>query len=325
MKNKILNILKESDDFISGQKISDKLNITRAAVWKYINAFKEEGYEIESISRRGYKLISSPDILPYEEIEKYLNTDFIGRDTRYFDSIDSTNKKAKELALDAKEGTVVISEEQIGGKGRLGRTWISPKNKGIWMSIVLKPSIEPSKVSKVTQIGAIAVVKALENMGIKSQIKWPNDILVNGKKICGILTEMSGELNMIDYIIMGIGINVNLDEKDIPNDLKHKATSIKIEEGKYIDRKKLTANILNTFEKYYIDFKKDGELGEIIDILRESSILIGKTVRIITRGETRFGKVIDINKDGELQVEFETGIENIYSGEVSVRGIDGYI
>lgn len=326
MKNEILNILRNyNKDFISGEKISEDLNMTRAGVWKYINMLKQEGYEIESISRRGYKLLSSPDKLFPEELARYLDIDFIGKHIKHFDTIDSTNKKAKELAYESCEGTVVIAEEQTLGKGRIGRDWISPRNKGIWMSIILKPDLEPSKVSKVTQIGAVAVFKALEKMNIRSQIKWPNDILINGKKVSGILTEMSGELNMVDYIIMGIGVNVNLDEIDIPDELKYKATSIKIEEGKELDRKVLTANILGEFEKLYIEFKKQGDITEVIEILKENSALIGKEVRVVNRDKERIGMAVDINENGELVVDFEDGRENIYSGEVSIRGIDGYV
>lgn len=326
MKSKILNILIENNDnFTSGENISQKLGMTRANVWKYINTLKEEGYKIESISRRGYKLLSSPDILRYEEIQEYLDTDFIGRDIRHFTSIDSTNKRAKELACHLDEGTVLIAEEQTLGKGRIGRSWVSPSGKGIWMSIILKPELDLDKVSKLTQIGAVAVFKALENMNIRSQIKWPNDILINGQKVSGILTEMSGELNMIDYIVMGIGVNVNLNESDIPDQLKERATSISIEQAREIDRKKLTAYILNQFEKYYIDFKKDGDISGIIDILKINSVLLGKEVRVINGNKVKIGLAIDINNNGELVVDFEDGRENIYSGEVSVRGMDGYI
>lgn len=320
MKKKVLKILKKNkDDFISGEKISEELSITRAGVWKHINKLKEEGYKIEAISRRGYKLIFSPDILSYEEIEVYLSTKFIGKHWQYFKSIDSTNKKAKENALDLKEGTVLISEEQTGGKGRIGREWISPKGKGIWMSIVLKPGLDPIKVSRITLLGAVSVFKALKNMGINSQIKWPNDILINGKKVAGILTEMSGELNMVDYIVMGIGINVNLDKKDFPKSLKNKATSAKIELGKEINRRKLTAYILNEFEKNYIQFKEDEDIREIIEIIRRNSILIGKEIRVINGKIAKIGKVLDINELGELVVEFEDGIANIISGEISIR------
>ena len=326
MKNKILKVLKNSDDFISGEKLSEEFNMTRSGIWKYMNMLKEDGYDIESIPRKGYRIISSPDILTYEEIEKNLSTDFIGRNIYYYESIDSTNKRAKDIALEEQEGTIIISEEQVDGKGRLGRDWISPKGKGIWMSIILKPEVDPIKVAKITLIGAAAVYKGLNNMNIDSTIKWPNDILIDGKKICGILTEMSCELNMINYVVMGIGINVNLDGNNIPEDLREKATSIKISQKKSVNRKELLANILNEFEELYIPFKDKGNISESIKICRENCALIGKEVKIIKDEKIKIGRALDINEDGQLVIEFKGGVvENVFSGEVSVRGLDGYI
>ena len=326
MKSKTLKILKEnSKNFISGEKISNEIGITRAGVWKHIEALRQEDYEIETVKGKGYRLVRSPDILSYEEIEPYLNTEFIGRNIIHFHSIDSTNKEAKSLASSLEEGSVLISEEQTRGRGRLGREWISPKGKGIWMSIVLKPELEPERLSRITLIGAASIFKALENIGIVSEIKWPNDILISKKKIAGILTEMSGELNMIHHLVMGIGINVNLDIDDIPEGLRHKASSLKIEENREINRQKLTGNILNEFEKYYIEFKKYGSIDSVIEILKSNSALIGKEVRIISGKKERIGLARDINYKGELLVEFEEGIESIDSGEVSIRAINGYI
>lgn len=326
MREKILSMLKEhKDEFISGEMISNKLGISRTAVWKHINNLREEGYEIESMPKNGYKLLNCPDVLTLEEVEEYLNTEFIGRNIYYFDTVDSTNIKAKELAMEVEEGTVVIAEEQTKGKGRLGRDWLSPKGKGIWMSIVLKPQLPPSEVAKLTLIGAAAVSKALEEIGIESYIKWPNDIIVQGKKICGILTEMSCELNMINYVIMGIGINVNLENKDFSKELVDKATSLKEIIGHSVDRKKLLGAILNHFEDLYIPFKNAGDISKVINISKEKSILIGKKIRII-QGETeRTGKALDIDEEGRLIVEYEDGtVDSIFSGEVSIRGLKGY-
>lgn len=260
-----------------------------------------------------------------KEIEDYLETDFIGRDIRYFQSVESTNHLAKEKAPDLKEGTVLLAEEQTLGRGRMGREWISPRGKGIWMTLVLKPQIEPSKVASITQIGAAAVYSGLEKMGIRTKIKWPNDILLNKKKVGGLLTEMSGDLNGVDYVIMGIGLNVNLDKEDFPDTLKHKATSIRIEKGRKIDRKKTIASILNEFEKHYVDFNEDKDLRGVIDILRENSILLGNEIRLIDGSKEKKGIALDINQDGSLLLEFKEGRKSIYSGEVSIRGIDGYI
>ena len=327
MKNEILQILKKNTDyFISGESISEDFNVSRSAVWKHINTLKEEGYEIESQPRKGYKLINSPDILSYGEIEEYLKTEFIGRNIQYFESLPSTNTKAKEIAMEMPEGSIIISEEQTSGKGRLGRNWTSPKGKGIWMSIILKPDLDPAEVAKLTLIGAGAVHEGLMEMGINSNIKWPNDIIIEDKKVCGILTEMSCELNIINYCIMGIGINVNLETGDFPEELKEKATSLRIIKGEEINRKMLLGNILNHFEKLYIPFRYIGDISKSIKISRENSILLGKDVRIIKGNTERTGKALDIDEEGQLVVEMENGnIEKIYSGEVSIRGIDGYV
>lgn len=326
VKKKILKLLKDSDDFLSGEKISEEFGVTRAAIWKSINSLKEDGYEIESISRKGYRLLSTPDILTYEEIKDNLNTKFIGRKIYYHDTIDSTNKMAKIIAHKDVEGVIIVAEEQIEGIGRLGRTWVSPKKKGLYFSIILKPQVAPMEVAKLTLIGAVAVQLALYEVGINSEIKWPNDIVINGKKVCGILTEMSSELNMINHVVMGIGLNVNLEENDIPEDLKHKATSLKIESKAEIDRKKLFAEILNKFEEIYIPFKDDGEITNVIEICRENSAVIGKEVSVINGKNIRFGKAVDINQAGELIVEYEEGkIETVLSGEISIRGREGYI
>ncbi|MGH4124919.1 MAG: biotin--[acetyl-CoA-carboxylase] ligase [Clostridium sp.] len=327
MKEKILKLLKESgNDFISGQKISKDLGVSRAAIWKYINTIKEDGYEIEAISRKGYRIISSPDILTFEEIKDFLSTQYIGKNVIYYDSIGSTNSIAKELAESGEEhGTVIISEKQTTGRGRLGRKWISPKYKGIWMSIILRPNIVTENISQITLIGAAAVQQAILKMGIKTSIKWPNDIVLNSRKVCGILTEMSGEIDHINYLVMGIGINVNLEEKDIPADLKDVATSLIIESGKCIDRKLLLANVLNVFEELYNDFMNEGNVSETMEICRKNSLLLGKEIQLINRGKQVKVKAIDISDSGELVIENQQGIlEYIVSGEVSVRGIYGY-
>ena len=204
MKAKILKLLKESgNDFLSGEKICEELGVSRAAIWKHIKLIKEEGYEIEAISRKGYRIISSPDILTFEEIKDFLSTKYIGKNIIYYDSIGSTNSIAKKLAESGeKHGTVIISEEQTMGRGRLGRSWISPKYKGIWMSIILRPNVVTENISQITLIGAAAVQKAIMKMGIKTSIKWPNDIVLNSRKVCGILTEMSGEIDHINYLVM---------------------------------------------------------------------------------------------------------------------------
>lgn len=328
MKEKILKLLKDNkNQFISGQEISEQLKVSRTAVWKYINALKEEGYEIESVSRKGHMLLSAPNILSYEEISEYLNTQHIGREIFYFDSIDSTNVKAKELANNEKtHGVVVIAEEQTNGRGRLGRSWSSPNRKGIWMSIILKPQIEPQDAVKITQVVAAAVWKALVQIEVRTQIKWPNDIVLNGKKVCGILTEMNGELNRLNYLVVGIGINANANINEFPEEIRNTATSLKAETGHEIERKKLVALILNNFEELYNKLLEDRSIEEAMKICKENSALIGKDVRLIIRGEEKEAKAIDISEEGELIIQDKSGdISKIISGEVSVRGLHGYV
>lgn len=328
MKEQILKLLKDNqNEFISGQEISEQLKVSRTAIWKYVNILKEEGYEIESVSRKGHMLLATPDILNYEEISEYLDTKYIGREIYYFDSINSTNIKAKELAYSSEsEGTVVIAEEQTNGRGRLGRKWSSPNKKGIWMSIVLKPQIEPQEAAKITQVAAAAVWKAINQIGVKTQIKWPNDIVINGKKVCGILTEMSGELNRLNYLVVGIGINANTTISDFPEEINDIATSLRIEIGKEIKRKELIALILNYFEELYNDLKNNGNIYGSIKVCKENSALIGKDVRLTLRGEEKEVRAIDINEEGELIVQDSEGnISKVISGEVSVRGLYGYV
>lgn len=326
MKKKILNILRKSkDEYISGERLSEELGITRAGIWKHIKSLKEAGYVIESISNRGYKLISTPDIIDGEEILPLLTTKYIGRNFIHFDEVDSTNVQCRrECSNNPIEGMVVAAEEQTSGRGRLGRSWISPKGTGIWMSIVLKPNISPMVAPRATLIGAAAVYTALKDMGISVGIKWPNDIVINGKKICGILTEMNAEIERVNYVIMGIGINVNMES--FPDELKEKATSLKNELGNEVDRKKLVANILNNFEVFYEDFKNTGDISRVIEICREGSLLINKEVRVINGNNEVICTVIDIDDEGELIVKHKDGtINRVISGEVSVRGIYGYV
>jgi len=264
--------------------------------------------------------------LTYDEIVEWLYTSYFGSNAYYYDTISSTNFVAYEMASLENESTTVVAECQSSGRGRLGRSWQSPKGKGIWMSIILKPKVNPIHVAKVTLIGAAAVNLALKDIGIDSYIKWPNDIVINGKKVCGILTEMSSELNMINYVIMGIGINVNLNKEDFFKDISKVGTSLKIEADKKVNRKKLLAKVLNRFEELYTPFVEKEDIGETIRICRENSALIGKEVRIICGEEERVGKVLNIRDDGKLAIEYKNGkVENLLSGEVSVRGLHSYV
>lgn len=326
MRNKILEELYiNKGNYISGEVLRTKLGVSRTAIWKHINALKSEGYNIETIPRKGYMLLEMEDKLLPKEIEVLISNNTIGKEIVYFDSIDSTNSYAKKEANKLKDGTVILSEEQLLGRGRRGRNWTSPKGTGIWMSLVLKPNIPPTEGVKMTQIAAAAVCKSIRELtGLNALIKWPNDIVINGKKICGILTEMAGELNEVNYIVVGIGINVNTD--GFSSELKKKATSLFIEGGRKIDRRELVVNILKNFEALYNIYIKDLDLNETLAIVKNYSAILGKEIKIIQGNLEKKARAIDINDEGLLLVQMDDGSEQlISSGEVSIRGKNGYI
>lgn len=325
MKNIVLEYLKESKDYVSGENISKELNVSRTAVWKNINKLKELGYNIESSSKKGYKLVECPDILTKGEIAPLLKTSYIGQDIIYYEEIGSTNDELISLAKSGgKEGLVVLSDLQTKGKGRLQRSWFSTKGKNIYMSILIRPVLPPYMVPGITQVAALSVAAGLNMLkGLDFSIKWPNDIILNGKKVVGILTEMDGEIDSLNYIVIGIGINVN--EDIMPKDIKHKATSLKIEIGSEIERKIIVANILNEFEKNYELFKEKGII-HFIPKLKKHSALINKVVTISNPFKTFTGKVIDIDNEGYLIVEDENGeVQSIVGGDVSIRGENSYL
>lgn len=237
-----------------------------------------------------------------------------------YEELDSTNNRAKELALFENEGLVVVARNQTQGRGRMGRNWISSKDKSLNMSIVLKPDMNPAEVSKVTLIAASAVNLALLDLGIDTKIKWPNDIILNEKKVSGILTEISCSFEKVNYLVMGIGVNINQELEDLPFELKEIATSIKIEKDKELDIKKLQDRILFRLKELYIPFRESGEIKTAIEISKKKSIILGKSIKIINGDEIREGLALDIDEEGQLLVEFKEGIEKVFYGEVSIRG-----
>ena len=329
MKNKILEELKaNSGRAVSGEEMSRRLGISRTAVWKHIRKLRSEGYNIESQTNSGYKLIGSPDVLSLSELEPFLHTEVIGRNIIYLDSVDSTNTYAKKKAEDPfREGTVVIADGQTVGKGRLGRHWVSAKGKGIWMTIMLKPDILPYDAPKLAIVAALAVVNALRSYcQVEAKIKWPNDIVAGGKKLCGILTEMSAEADEIKYVIIGIGINVNMEIDDFGQELSGIATSIRIEKGGTVSRKALAASVLSEFEEIYKVFVRDGSIRSFLDEYKSKSAVLEKEVILISKKEEIAGLAVDISEEGHLVVKLADGsCREVMSGEVSVRGIYGYI
>lgn len=325
MKEQVLSILKTNKDYVSGQELSDRLSVSRTAIWKAINALKEQGYEIDSVRNRGYRLIACPDVLFSEEIKSLLTTKWLGRKILFFDETDSTNNEIKRIADYNKEGILAIAEHQSAGKGRRGRTWESPAGSGIWMSFLLRPCVTPDKASQITLIAALAAAEAIRKVtGLEAYIKWPNDIVVNNKKIVGILTEMSTQIDYINYVVVGIGINVNTEE--FPKDISAYASSLKIEGGKNVSRSRIVAELLESFEKHYETFCTDGNLSGIKDEYESMLINRGKDVIIIEKDTQIVRKALGIDQSGELLVQDEYGnITAVFSGEVSVRGLYGYV
>lgn len=322
MKEIILRLLKErSSEYVSGEEICRLLNVTRTAVWKHIQALRESGYEIEARSRAGYMLTGVPDRLFPEEIGEGLSTRFLGRNVFYFDSVPSTNNVAKELAgQGAPDGAVVVAEEQTGGKGRLGRHWSSTKYKGIFFSFILYPPLTPPEANLVTLMAAVAMASAVRNeTGVIAGIKWPNDLLVDGKKICGILVELSAEMERINHMVVGVGVNVNQEENDFPGDVRSKATSLKVHAGFSISRASLVRAFLEEFEKWY-DLSLEQGFAPVLARWKEMSVSLNCPVRIHTPNDAWDGWAEDIGADGALLLRLPGGdIKRVISGEVSLR------
>lgn len=318
MREKILNILQSACGYVSGEHISRELSISRAAVWKHIKSLKENGYEIESVTNKGYRLISSPDILTEYTIKSGLNTKFIGQNVFVYSKTDSTNNRAKAEHT-VPDGSLFIAEIQNHGKGRLGRDWEAPERVGIWMSILIKPDLAPSDVSQITLIAGLAVCRAL---GHNAKIKWPNDIVIGSKKVCGILTEMSAEINMVNYVVCGIGINVNIESFD--GELSKKATSLLIETGEKHNRARIVQSVLTEFEILYTDFLENG-LKNILTEYKSLCVTLNRDVQVVYKHETIIAAAVDIAEDGSLIIEKDGKRITVSSGEVSVRGIYGYV
>ena len=326
MKAKILQALREAGDYVSGQQLSEQFCVSRTAVWKAIGQLREAGYEIDSVPNRGYRIKSAPDVLNEAELSSLRRTAWIGSRLECFEVIGSTNTTAMQMAEEgAPHGTLVVADRQDNGKGRRGRGWVLPAGVAIAMSIVLKPeNLHPGNASMLTLVSALAVVRGLrEQTGIEAQIKWPNDIVIDGKKVCGILTEMSTQIDYINHIVVGIGINVHNDR--FPSELAERATSLFLVGGKHYGRAALTEAVCEAFEHYYAIFLRTEDLSALMEEYGSYLANIGRAVRVLDPKAEFEGVARGISERGELLVETETGLRKVDSGEVSVRGIYGYV
>ena len=318
----ILSALRAGDDAgISGADIAERLGISRAAIWARIEELRKLGYDIEASPHRGYRLISAPDLLHADDLLASLGkTKIIGRDIQVFEQTTSTNDVIEKLARDGvREGAVVFAESQTKGRGRLGRKWMSPLRKGLWFSILLRPDLRPQEATQLTVASATALRRAIEKQtGLKPEIKWPNDILISGKKIAGILTEMSAELDHVKHIILGIGVDVNLSIAEFPVELRKLATSLKIESGKPISRADLAAEILRQLDADYVRICA-GKFEAVADEWEEHCTTIGCDVTVQIGERKICGRAESLDDDGALLVRTEHGrLERIIGGDVTL-------
>jgi len=315
MQEKIIDFLKRKQDYASGEEISHRLGISRQALWKHIQELKEAGYDIAAVPHLGYRMISAPDRLFPAEISSRLNTQFIGKKIYYFDSVSSTMDIAMQLGLkNSAEGTLVLTESQTKGRGRLGREWFSPRYKGIYLSLILKPKTLPNQAPILTLMASVSICEAIKEIAaLEAQIKWPNDILMHQKKLGGILTEINAEMDGIRFIVIGIGLNVNNDKKALISG----ATSLKEQKKEGINRIELLQEILRRIEKNYLTFQEKGAQS-IIAKWRDYNITLGKRVKVYSHKEYIEGQAVDIDTDGSLLLRSDSGlVQKVTAGDVA--------
>ena len=301
-----LRLLRESGKNVSGQELCEHFGISRTAVWKMMNQLKEEGYEIEAVQNKGYRLLNEPDLVTKDELESRTHTKYVGQTVYY-------------------SRTLTTAETQTAGKGRRGRVWKSPEGTSVSMSILLYPDLEPAKAPMLTIVMGLAVVQGVQRaLGVDTKIKWPNDAVLNGKKLCGILTEMSAQIDYINYVVIGTGINVN--QMEFPEEIAEIATSLAIEMGHPVNRAKVVAAVLEAFEEDYEKFLEAGDLSGLKEAYEAVLANKDQPVRVLDPKEPFEGVALGITPTGELRVQKEDGtIAEVHSGEVSVRGLYSYV
>ncbi len=326
MKSEILSWLRARGDYVSGQELCEHFGVSRTAVWKAIGQLKAEGYRIEAVQNRGYRLWDDQDVFGQDELESRIKTRWAGRNLRYYDTIGTTNAQAKaEAEAGAPHGTLVVADMQTAGRGRRGRSWESPAGTNLYFTISLKPQIAPEKAPMLTLVMAHSVARAIgERTGLECGIKWPNDVVASGKKVCGILTEMSAERGYIHYVVIGVGINVR--RQQFSEEVDSKATCLDQECGRTVSRSELLAAVMEAFEEDYETFIKTEDLSGLMESYQARLAGLGREVLVLDpKGEFR-GISKGITPTGELLVETGSGeVVEVYAGEVSVRGIYGYI
>ena len=325
----VLSLLRGEEGFLSGQELSRRLKLSRAAVWKAVDALRGEGYEIEARTGLGYRLTAAPDVLTEAEIRSFLGpTRLVGRELRCFEELDSTNNYLKTLP-EAPDGLAVTADSQTAGRGRMDRSFQSPKGQGMYLSVLLRPHLPPDRLPPVTALAGVSVCAAVERVcGVRPGLKWPNDPVLNGKKLCGILTEMSleAETGRVQSLVLGIGINVSQGPEDFSPQVREMATSLGQALGKPVSRPRLTAALLEELDRTYAALLA-GDLSAYLSAYRRDCVNLGKTVQLLPfgGGERETAQAVDIDEDFSLVVRGPDGKERtVRSGEVSVRGLYGY-
>ncbi len=319
----LLHRLQEAEGFLSGGALCRELGITRSAVWKHIAWLREKGYTIEAVPGKGYRLEKSPGIPMAEEVAPLLDTARFGRNFLFYEKLGSTNQQAKIMARQgAAEGSVVVADCQACGRGRMGREWLSPPGTNLYFSVILRPPVQPTRFAQIPLLAAAVVHQALLHItsadGLRLSIKWPNDILIDNRKVCGILCEMESEPDMTHFVVAGIGINVNL--RDIPEAIDGIATSLFLESGVLHSRPKILSTILNRFEPLYEEWLQAGDLGALYIYLEQHAWLKDREITVETYHGSLAGRVRGISRTGELLLETEDGhMHRIVSGEAHVR------
>ena len=325
MKAEILALLRESDDYISGQELCRRFGVTRSAVWKAVGQLKKKGYEIEAVQNRGYKLVKA-EVYGESELRSRIRTVWAGSELHFYRITGSTNLLAKQAGEeDAPHGALFVADEQTAGRGRRGRSWQSPPGANIYFTILLRPDFAPDQASMLTLVMAHSVACAIHRLtGLEPSIKWPNDVLLEGKKVCGILTEMSVEREYIHYVVCGVGINVV--SQDFPEGIREHAIAVEEVYGQAVSKGALLQYVMEDFERDYDAFVAAGDLTPLLESYNGMLVNRDRRVRVLDpKGEWE-GIARGINAGGELLVEgIEGGIQNIFAGEVSVRGIYGYV
>jgi BirA family biotin operon repressor/biotin-[acetyl-CoA-carboxylase] ligase len=315
----VLGFLAEAgDEFVSGEAISDKLGLTRAAVWKHVEALRSHGYRIDAIPARGYRLAEIPDRLTSLELRPLLNTHDLGQVIHSYGEVPSTNDLAKELAEEgAGHGEVVIAEAQTAGRGRRGRVWSSPPGRNLYFSVVLRPDLPPMRAAELTLVASLAVCDALRQSGVAAGIKWPNDLLAGGRKIAGILTELAAEPERVQWVVLGVGVNVNARRDDFPEELRDEATSVMIERGQAAPRALFAAACLTALETW-LDTHAENGFAPIREAWRQRSITLGRSVIVRADGRELIGTATDIDQHGALLVATASGEERVIAGDVQL-------